>query len=1316
MDKGGVPKAETAQLLGSYLVEELQEIDLRGYGTVSARFYSFPDYTASLLKVACQSTDKAQLTQAKYLSDLQSLPGVSNKNIRIADIDIPVWNVYRQGTIVALQMESDLYIVAADEEKGLVWVVDYVLGNAIQYASAEASVDVPMWLDRWDRYGFRHYYTPWAQPSNHPRGEPYNYFEEFDFAEKNEHSGILLWAQDDYIDTAEGHTNEQLWDWAFQEAKERNLPVGINIMTGGQGEGWFFNRYREQTISKMPQFCGSFHTIANPYFGGAGRLSWCSQEAKDYELAILQGIVSRAVESPNATTILEPHGELRHGQHDIFMEYGPVANVHFQGFLKERYLSLKDLNARWGSTYTSWDAVAVPEVASFLGWYGDALDLSGKWRVMFESADDRRGFDEQGLNKYGSVSSEEAPEEWYSVDFNDSNWPIVVAPGHDRTMFLKQQPAVYRRDFTVSDEFLKSSKQVWLYVWDLNAATGDYVKVVVNGTEVGKDILPHAVPHWGAYDISEIVRVGQNQLSLRLPKGILAYRVYLSHDAPNEYPNLGIEKNAQWVDFADWIVATRLDAVKRGMEMIRQVAPNQQITLMSPNGYEDGVRQLAVQYGGNFHNTGYMGAFWADDMPALMRGTRLPFSLEPGSPAADLEGFKKHLGLYSTQGLQGIDYFIHLGSIFWNEKIRDFFERNLALIKLIGKYHAPEAEVAALYSTRGNALTGYPWGEKPNTNLKAGYWAWNVRANLQGLYESDALTESSFTEGEDERYRVIIDSNTSIMEPEFIEEIKEYVERGGVFVTFVQSGRHTPTVQNAWPIEALTGFKVQDVDMLGSSGEPEQIRRLKPAPDQPVFHGDWNYAKANGLSLAPIMPDAKPLMLWEDGTVAVGMRAIGRGAIIQVGCKFTGKRIMDRYEPGPNDRNPQLPASFRALRELFTQILEWRGVPKVEWSFQPENLNLIWRHYESNNGLYDVWTVWNQSKRHEIQGQLTLKGKGKATWGYKIRNGQEFSITDERIPVSVQPMETLAYLTPRNRITEAPVVWFKLQRDWWRKPVTETIKDLSEPTRRFSVGLNDDWSLRKLGPDEDGSTYAGKGVDDSSWERTSLGIWRLHDNDTTRRFLLRKQFTVPTTWEGGDVGLWMQSWIPPTFYNYARVWIDGTLIYDWGRDGITNSNPNGILIPGKTYTIAVEFKSDGFVIGTRGNTWLWVWPKPSGTQSLAGMWKPSQDFLHYQKPMRIPGKYEARSLLNTSVEIPEVYKDYGIILSIDATGPLTGVLVNGNWVRRLHHHIGSRFDLNITPWIKFGEPNEIELVCMQGTGKGLVKAINLKFYEAGTYP
>ena len=74
------------------------------------------------------------------------------------------------------------------------------------------------------------------------------------------------------------------------------------------------------------------------------------------------------------------------------------------------------------------------------------------------------------------------------------------------------------------------------------------------------------------------------------------------------------------------------------------------------------------------------------------------------------------------------------------------------------------------------------------------------------------------------------------------------------------------------------------------------------------------------------------------------------------------------------------------------------------------------------------------------------------------------------------------------------------------------------------------------------------------------------------------------------------------------------------------------------------------------------------------------------------------------------------MLRADVTGALAGVLVNGHWVRRLHHIIGTRFDLNVTPWVRFGQNNTIELVSMNEPTQGQVKTVRLDFHQPENYP
>ncbi len=1301
------------------------EFEMRGYGRVSALDRRAGDGKASLLELICEGEEQAKLLQAKYLSDLQVSPMVRPVDVPASGKVLKAWAVEGQGMICALRTGKRVYLAAAREAAGL---VEMIKGVNVPEMSMEAEVEVPMWLNRWDRFGFRHYYRQWELPPK-TQGKDYDILKEFEFAEQNGRNGFVLWANRNAIDTSEGLTNESDWIWALKESAARQLPVGLNIMTGGPGMSWFYNRYRDETMAKMPHFTGSNLSIASPTYGGVGETSWSSIDGKNAELGTLQDIVRRLTqEYPNITSILEPHGELSHGKHDILMEYGPLADAAFRRFLQARYPTIAGLNQAWGRDYTDWPQITVPELASFLGWGPDALDLSGVWKVGYETLSDpalsklpegaRLPSLGQDRMEHDRVSTQGAPEEWFAASFDDSSWASVTAPGHDRTALLPKRPAVYRRSMEVTPEWLEKNPKVWLYLWDLALATGDKVKVAVNGTVVGQSALEHAKPHWTAIELRDHLKPGSNQISIRLPKGILAYRTYLSPDEPLQYPNLGKQGNARWVDFKDWHVDLRLQGARRGMEMIRQVEPNRPIVLMAPADFADGMNQLAQDFGGAFHDTGSMGAFWCDLLPSIMRGANLPFSVEPGGPADSLDGWKKHFGLYSTEGIQGLDYFIHVGNLLWPPDIKEHFESVQPLVKLIGKHHAPRAEVAALYPQRGTALTNFPWGMDPNTNLGAGYWSWNVRAYLMRHYESDGLTESSFERGDASRYAVIIDTNTSIMDDKLLADITRYVEAGGTFVTFAQTGRHTPTEPDAWPISALTGFRVQKIHAAAPDGSPKETHLLSLAPGQEVFAGDWSKVRANGLALEKVAADAVPLMLWDDGSIAIGMRPVGKGYIVQVGCKFGGKKIFDRLDPASGKRVSQdetMPPESRALSNLFKQILAWRGVNGVEGKFLPDDQAVLLRHFIGNNGLFHVWTLWNQSPSDSVSGNLTLESSASAAWAWDVLGGKSVALSENQLPVTLEPLQTLSYLSPINRIEDAPLAWFDLQTKWWRTPKQPGDVVLPAPPHRLSLDLTKDWSFRPIGDGEDAAPFAAPDFDATGWEKVTLGIWSVPDRKKIKQAILRREFQVPKDWSG-DVAFSLHSWNGSTFVSKGRVWIDGKIISDWSNTGVILVNPGGTLTPGSTHTVAVEIQSDRSLTGTKGDAWLWLWPKPESSLDLGGLWLTSDNALFKSThESTFPGPYKGM-MFRRNVEVPLMAEGKNVVLAVDATGPLTGVLINGKWVRRFHHIIGSRFDLNITPWVKFGQTNEIELVVMTGPAEGEIRSLRLDFHNKENYP
>ncbi len=1236
-------------------------VHLRGYGSVSA-IQKVLRPGSSLLTIQCESDSNAKLLLAKYLSDISLLPPVDPSEIAAG----------RLGNRVFL---------AADK-----------LGRAPSLLPTgtiqKAEMRVPMWLDRWDRFGFRFYTRQWETPPNE-NIPPYDVLSEFDFAKKT-NTGMIFWADQSQLDTSEGMMQDSWWEWAQREAKSAEIPVGINLQA--VPANWLVNRYREDTTYKMPQYIGGFYKVGDPWLGGMGWFSWASKAGENAQLGLLQSEVKRRASDPNVVTFLEPHGELKHGNHDLFLEYGPAADIAFRAFLKRRYKSIETLNSSWGAHFTKWEAVRVPEIASFEGWGLEAIDLTGQWKIGYEAFEDGKDrFNWELANKYTQkIATVPAPSEWFSPEFDDSPWPTVTAPGHDIAMLWPKRPAVLRRHITLP--WHKS--KLYLYIWDLNLGFQEKITAAVNGLTVGESRVQWDTPHWCAYDVTDAVKRGDNLIAIRVPKGFFGYRVYLSSKPPHQYPNLGKFENTRWVDLCDGLADARLDTLKRGVEMIRQVDKNRQIVLMSPDPYANGDKILASDFGGEFHDTGYMSGFWADFDPMLMRSSGLPFSLEAGSPPGSLAELKKFTGLWHTEGINGVDYFQQIGDIFWKPEFKKYFEENQHLYHLFGKYHAPKASVAVLYSDRVQRLVGYPWQPEPNKNMQngywdiqGGYWRFNVAANLLRSVERDGVTEDDFPRGNAAQYKLIFDSGTSVMDDAFVNKLEKYVREGGVFVTFGQTGRHSSTVPDSWPICRLTGTRVVRIDPHDKDGNSILSHKLVTVQSQKIVGTDWNGVRANGLGLVKAASGCRDLLRWDDGTSAAVIRPIGKGYVIHLGVKFSGDRIPDRIAGAAETTADQ------NLTRLLLSFCDWRGVPRIPAKVEARlNQHVLMRHYLSNNGLWDIWALWNESETNTAEARLLWKEYP----GYckEIKDGKITKLTGRSLDkIEFAALETRIFLTPRSNLSEAPSEWLTLQKSWWKASKKPLPVILPMPEPKWGFPLTDDWKT-------------------DTEDRVRLGIMR---NSGSGRVQFKRKFTVPSGWKDGRTQLWLYAWTSTTFVGKGTIYLDGVKISGPFDQGIAGVDLTDRLLPGSTHTVTVVVESSATIIGSRGSCWLWHRPKPEETLDPAGTWHTTTDGIHTSPDQKLPGNWSGSTALRHIV-IPAKLSNRSAMLAVESSAGIVGTIINGHYIRRHHHKIGNHLDLNITPWIHFGERNEIQIVTWDGPSTGQVDAIHLVFFNRLEYP
>jgi hypothetical protein len=309
------------------------------------------------------------------------------------------------------------------------------------------------------------------------------------------------------------------------------------------------------------------------------------------------------------------------------------------------------------------------------------------------------------------------------------------------------------------------------------------------------------------------------------------------------------------------------------------------------------------------------------------------------------------------------------------------------------------------------------------------------------------------------------------------------------------------------------------------------------------------------------------------------------------------------------------------------------------------------------------------------------------------------------------------YMTPRGKIASAPLAWLNLQPNWSRGTRKPPDRKLPEIRQDHSLDLTEDWAFRPLdGEAGDVAAMAAPDFDDAEWKRMRLGVWAVPEELDSRHVIFRKRFTVPARWTAGDIRLWIRSWFYYTLTGRMRVWLDGREVkpLDPPGEGLEGLRITEDVKPGGTHWLAVEIAGEGVLAGPRGNTWLSYVPEPKSKLDLAGEWTPTKDAMRYEAPVRLPGPLDALMARRTVV-VPRAASKKTVFLHMEAGPGLLGVLVNGHWVRRHHHRLGGVTHLNISPWIRFGERNEIEIVYWEGPDRSEVREVALWFYDPRTY-
>ena len=92
------------------------------------------------------------------------MSGVSPLSLKTARGQVSALLVENQGAEVAFRQANRVFILTASDPAQLPQLIEALVPAGTKIDSSTAEVQVPMFLDRWDKYGFRFYYGPLTKP------------------------------------------------------------------------------------------------------------------------------------------------------------------------------------------------------------------------------------------------------------------------------------------------------------------------------------------------------------------------------------------------------------------------------------------------------------------------------------------------------------------------------------------------------------------------------------------------------------------------------------------------------------------------------------------------------------------------------------------------------------------------------------------------------------------------------------------------------------------------------------------------------------------------------------------------------------------------------------------------------------------------------------------------------------------------------------------------------------------------------------------------------------------------------------------------
>ena len=1221
-------------------------VALRGYGEVSALF------APNRAQFRCESAQKADLLLGKLLADLFWDAGATHtsKTVRLGNVSLVVHQQAGYGALVAARSGVQVLVIGARDEASLLQAASrepLLKAAGTKFAPGQA---YPIYLDFYDLRALKFYSGGLDSPSG------IGWETHWPFVKKFGLGGLTLQAPS----TPFGNPAPGVIAWidsAVRVASQEGGMIVPSLWTGGEVALWMRNDYPNSMMQPAPSALLGAWNGAGP--AGASFLSW-GLPKKQADATIGQfarQVVHRYKDSPSVggwhLYAGSPGAEMGfHERTTEMWDYSPAGQEGFRQWLRaERGLSLQQLGARWygdKNRFQSWSQVSLPDIRTFFGDLDNgALRLRDNWK--WKKTDPVQ-------------TSEQAP------DASAKDWIPVAMPPSQEQALLPWGAAFYRTSFNASDWMKgKEGRDIFLTV-DVNTRRDEGTQVWLNNKYLGA-FKARTAPGPFEVKVSGLVRPADNELILRVPSGRdnlksdgkLFGPVALTTTQPRFYPFLGKEANARWVDLRQWQAYGIYRSHVLAAQAVRAVDPNRSLILSAAHA-ELGTfnNELAVRFGMGTQFTGreawyfpwnarsgIVGGFYGTSEPsATARGTNLD----------------RMIGWALLDGDSNVDMFWNIEDYIRQEKESGWFSKNQSLLRLIGKSLPEPPPIVILHS----AVTTLMGSEGP-MNLDIG------RGELHAAhYDYGYATERELKNGDVRAFPVLFDGGSEIMAESTIRDIEAYVRAGGTFIAQRETGRHTLEEPDAYPISRISGWKVAKSNQSG---------KIRFAKYLTLFKG-WENREFNddGLALEsnPAAPGAVALARWADGSVAVGSRAIGKGRIITLGSSFWRSHNADQ-------------SAF--FERLFSDL----GVRRNTNS-QPD----IWtRKVNTKNGLQSWLIALNNGAPREADVSFRVAWRPAQVLDMIANKPVQFSYADGWVKVAgAQFAEhgTRVFGVKCADLANGLPLWWAEKTRYWRKSEGGSLPAAVPNTRTV---VFDKW---KFQTDEQNKIAASTHwmqptFSEVGWRDLQTGIWNLQHASLKNyggAALYRARFTLPAAWKGRTVSFNMFSFHNPVLHDKAEFFLNGQKVTEYqARMGsqTLNYDVTNLLRQGEN-VLAIKVVGGAKQSGITGSLWLEPERELSTPLDLSGAWQAvGGDYLS-RREVVLPGGTQAK-YIEREVAIPASWSGRDVFVHIEVPGGqwMKSVVVNGHPItyNSFLHPFGLRTEINISPFVRFGAPNRIQI-------------------------